>query len=202
MPEQPASAPLPADDVREACLLTLGDLGYERRAEPLRIVNLEFDFEAVFVGPDGHHSLVLVVEVADMDAGALDTLRRRLDRLSLALTRVDSLRPVTLVLVTDEISSRALDALRPLARVVVVERRDQSRDSVRAALREFSPLDPGISTPSEAAGHALARNLGALADDPDIQSLRRAAQKGTAEVEAVFADLLIDAIAGPSADPS
>ncbi len=167
----------------------------------MRIVNLEFDFEAVFVAPDDQYALVLVVEVPTLDDSALDTLRRRLDRLSLALTRAESLRPVTLVLVTPKASPRALDAIRPLARIVVVSQVDQSEDDLTNALREFRPLLSVAPASSEAVSDALTRHLGAATADPEVKSLRRAAARETKAAKAVedaFAVLLAAAIAGPA----
>lgn len=199
------SSRLPATDVRAECLRFLANQGYERKRESLRIVHLEFDFEDVLEGPHGHHGLVLVVEVRDLTPEALDALRRRLSRLSLALSRVGSRRPVTLVLVTPSASPTDVDALRPFGRVVIVERRVQTADRVADALRAFEPLDPVALARPEAADAALARHLGPSRDDEThetAQRLRVAARKGAGHVEKVFIRMVEDAISGTRPTPS
>lgn len=202
----PDTAPLlSAAHIRAECLRFLVAQGYERKRESLRIVHLDFDFEDVLEGPHGHHGLVLVVEVRDLTPDALDALRRRLGRLSLALSRTGSRRPVTLVLVTPSATPSDIDALRPLGRVVVVERREQAVDGVADALRAFVPLDPVALARPEAADAALARHLGAARDETMQETARRlrvAARRGARHVEETFVKMVEDVIANADSPSS
>lgn len=179
------------------------DYGYSEQPQPLRIVELSFEFDAVLAGPFDHQDLVLLVDQEVLDVGAL---RRRLTRLALALQRTGSQRPVALVLVAPPSPNADLEPLRPLARVVTVPRVEQSADEVAEALRAFRPIGADhLAASPVSAKRELATTLGAAATTPAARRLLAAASDGEQGVRQAFHDLFLEALAGPdssTASPS
>lgn len=189
------SKELQPDQIAPYCLSVLKEGGYEVRMEPLRIVELSFDFDQILTGPHDHHTLVLLI---DQPALAVDALRRRLSSLTLALSRTGSRRPVTLVLVAPPLDQQDLEALRQLARLVAIDRIPRAVAEVDNILREFRPLvTTDVSAPLVDALSELNKALGSQSSHPQVQKLIRAASKGQEAVEQVFRTLLEEAIEGP-----
>ncbi len=196
----PDSTPLDPADVAASCLGVLADYGYVRQPEPLRIVELSFEFDAVFAGPGDHHALVLLV---DQPAGNLDAVQRRLTSLAIALSRSGSRRPVAVVLVAPPLDSQALEALRPLARLVVVAREEQTPETVAEALRVFRPLNmDDLDAPRPGAVKELRLALGDAADNKAEKRLLSAAPDGEEAVDRAFRELLAEALSGPAPSAS
>jgi hypothetical protein len=171
------------------------DYGYSEQPQPLRIVELSFEFDAVLAGPQDHQDLVLLVEQEVLN---IDAIRRRLTRLALALQRTGSQRPVALVLVAPPSTSADLERLRPLARVVTVPRIEQSSGEVAEALRAFRPIGVDhLAASPVSAKRELATTLGAAATTPVARRLLAAASDGEQGVRQVFHDLFLEALAGP-----
>lgn len=192
--------PMPPSAVASECLQVLESYGYARQSEHLRVVELSFEFDAVLVGPDADHALVLLVDQEVLD---VDAVRRRLTSLALALSRSGSRRPVAVVLVAPPARNADLELLRPLARLVAVRRDRQTPERVAEALREFRPLDTDeLVAPRLDATKELRDELGADADSPATRRLIAAASSGEAAVHQAFRELFLEALAGPSDAPA
>src|SRR5437899_2941670 len=88
--------------------------GYKKISQPLHVADLDFDFAGALTGPNDQESLTLVV-----DGHALVAAQRRLSAFAIVLDRTGSVRPITVVVVGDDVNSKALASLEKLARVVV-----------------------------------------------------------------------------------
>ncbi len=187
---------LPPNAVARACLDALEFYGYARQPQPLRIVELSFEFDAVLAGPAKHHDLVLLVDQETLD---VEAVRRRLTSLALALSRTGSRRPIAVVLIAPPSRKADLEPLRPLARLVTVRREAQTSAEVADALREFRPLSiDELEARPVHASRELAAALGKRADVPAVQRLIAAATDGEAAVKEAFHDLFVEALADPA----
>lgn len=111
--------------------------GYTPHDEPLRVVDLSFRFDSVLTGPNEQNTLVLVVQ---QDQPDIDSVHRRLIRLTRALDRVGSRRPITLVLIGLYSDPFKLERLNELARIITVTP-DSKEDEVTKLLGPLLPLE-------------------------------------------------------------
>ena len=185
--------PLAPDQILQYVLGDLEESGFRRQAAVLRVVELSFTFDAVYLSPGGHDGLTLVIEQPEVD---VEALLRRLHRLALALINAESRRPVTLILVSEPLSSQQLDEIRPLVRLIPVDRVAQDASEVDDVLREFHPLVlENVEAQPTDAGGALATELGTLATSGAVAQIMGAAPEGVDAVDALFRDLMRTALA-------
>ncbi len=145
----------------------------------MRIDGIEFkgDFDAVLEGPDGERGLILVV---DASALSLKTVQRRLKAACLALTRTRSMRPTSMVLITEKIpDDPALAELQALCRLIVIPAGADAEDCLRSLLRLKLPQEQVVRS----ADAVLREELGGDASDPFVSALMKAARKGPSDVE-------------------
>ena len=154
--------------------------GYNRAREPLEISGVEFKgmFDAVLVGPKDQNGLVLVRRT---EATFVGEIKRAVKALVTALDRTGSMRPVTLVLATTvSPEDPAIVALHDSCRLIAVPPGGNPEDFLRVLL----PLKlPSPETAKKSADSALRGELNDSKDDPLIDTLVRAARKGSDEVQ-------------------
>lgn len=168
---------------------------YHRVPRPLHIVDVNFEFDAVMVGPENQRGLILILSAEDVP---LDSVRRRVDTFSEALKITRSMRPITLVLIrqksdnADNFDNSAIVALEKLGRVILVDP-DKPLEASLHSLLSLNP--PSTREPVESADDALRAELGNDSEDPVIRKLLKAAQKGRIDVERTLLEE-IDRLAG------
>jgi len=109
---------------------------FRRLPKPLVVGGAAFDFDAVVTGTGVSHDLVVV---SGPDA---ETQRRMLllSGLSRTLDRLQSRRPVSLVLVGLRPDRSVMAELERHARVMVIESEDPTAEEVRSAIAVLLPL--------------------------------------------------------------
>lgn len=162
----------------ELLITFLKDRGrYKPTFPPLHILDVDFAFDAVLIGPEDHNGLVLVHEVRDSSLGSISN---ELKALSIALQRTESTRAVTLLLVGDLPMTPPLSELNKLCRVIVVS----SEASFEESLASILPLDlPQAIASSESADAALKAEASFDFSDPLISKLLKAAKENETEVQ-------------------
>jgi hypothetical protein len=158
---------------------------YKLAAQPLRVQDLEFkgDFDAVLEGPNDERGLVLVV---DGTALPLSTIQRRLKALSSALTRTRSMRPTTVVLITQQPpDDSSVAELQALSRLIVISAQDNAKDCLRPLLHLKLPQDSKLPQEQvvKSADTILQEELGGQITDPFLSALIKAARKSPSDVE-------------------
>jgi hypothetical protein len=153
--------------------------GYKLTSQPMRIDGIEFsgDFDAVLQGPNDERGLVLVV---DASALSLKTVQRRLKAACVALARTKSMRPTSLVLITEKLPDDLTVAeLEALCRLIVIPAGADAEDCLRSLLRLELPQEKVVRS----ADAVLQEELGGDAGDPFVTALIKAVRKGPSDVE-------------------
>ena len=152
--------------------------GYRPVRQPLQVVDVDFKFgfDAVLVGPQNQDGLVIVLSAEDAPSGSL---QRKVKAFILLLERTGSTRPVSLVLLTAEQSTKPVAALEAICRVILVP--DDAEPE--QALHPLLPLTiPAVPENLESAEDAINFELGSDAASPLVSALLRAARKGPEDV--------------------
>ena len=151
--------------------------GYKPTPPPLHILDVDFAFDAVLIGPEDHNGLVLVHEVKNSSLGPIS---KKLKALSLALERTESTRTVTLLLLGDLPTTPPLSELNKLCRVIVVS----SDATLEESLASILPLElPQAMASTESADAALRAEASFDFSDPLIAKLLKAAKENETEVQ-------------------
>lgn len=124
-----------ADGV-ETVLRVLDEAGFERLPKPLVVGGSTFDFDAAARGTGVSHDLVVVATRQQ----APRRLLRLMAGLSRTLDQLDSKRPISLVLVDEQLDGASAEDLERHARVLTVSSADPSVDQVRQAVAVLLPL--------------------------------------------------------------
>jgi hypothetical protein len=144
------------------------------------VADVEFDFDAVMVGPDDQQNIILIYNAQSI---SLDIVHREIEAFSLILDRTESTRSITLVLITNESNNPTIKSLETLCRVVIV-----SPD--KAVAESLCRLLPLLSRDTEktiiSAEAALRHELAESSQDPLIIELLNAAYKSDSAVEATM----------------
>lgn len=153
----------------ETVLGVLETVGFERLPKPLVVAGSTFDFDAAARGTGVSHDLVVVAT----NTRAPKRLVRLLSGLSRTLDQAESRRPVSLVLLGDEVDGATSTDLERHARVLTIESGDPEADQVRRAIAVLMPLalpsttsrgrDP-LTEVAETLGSALSKEHRALVD--------------------------------------
>ena len=171
---------------------TLSENAYRPVPAPLRVAGVDFGFDAALVGPGDYGNLVVVVADDGSDSASVV---RRVRSLMLVLSRSNSARPVTVVLVSP-VSSKAGAALSEFAHVVTIDPDGEERD-VQRALRSLLKLHmPKMIGPIQTET-VFAEALGSLRADAVSKAIITASRHGSAEVEAALLRLVSDAVQAP-----
>lgn len=176
-------------------LKTLSENAYTPVPAPLRVAGVDFGFDAALVGPGDYGNLVVVV---GDDGSDYTNVVRRVRSLMLVLSRSNSARPVTVVLVSPA-SSKAIEALSEFAHVVTVDPEGEERD-VQRVLRSLLKLHmPKAIGPIQTEA-VFTKALGSLRTDAASKAIISASRHGSAEVEATLLRLVSDAVQTPIAE--
>ena len=161
---------------------TLIAAGYRTEGNHLALLGVNFAFDRVLSGPDNQTSLVVLLAA---QPGELNKVRRRLRNLVAALSRTDSYRPITAVIVgTPRSDGSDVADICPTIYV-------GPGDDPKAKLGPLLPLTlPAPVESRESAEDVLRHKLGTAAQDALFAELLAAARLGAEQVEAVlFASL-------------
>lgn len=153
---------------------------YRQVPQPLSIadVDFQFDFDAVLEGPDDHCGLVLIL---NSEKAPLYSVQRKIKAFSIVLARTNSMRPITLVLITEKINDPAIESLEKLCRVITIS---PNNNDLRTCLRTILPLRlPELVKTRGSTDVTLREELGYDIEDVLISALLKAAQKNSSEVE-------------------
>lgn len=177
-----------------AVLQVLESAGFQRLPKPLVVAGAAFDFDAAVTGTGPSHDLV-VISGSDADH---DRLPQLLSGLSRRLDRVESRRPVSVVLLGPRPTGDVLARLEVNARVLVLEGVEPSVSDIEDSIAVLLPLQiPPTSGTTVAPLDELAARLG-QGLTPDHQMLMDAAPAGTAAVQDAlrkFIDEVFDEVA-------
>lgn len=168
----------------ETVLGLLETVGFERLPKPLVVAGSTFDFDAAARGTGVSHDLVVVAT----SPKAPKRLVRLLSGLSRTLDQVESRRPVSLVLLGEQLDGSTTADLERHARVLTIESDNPEADQVRRAVAVLMPLalpsttrrgrDP-LTEVAETLGSTLSKEHRALIDAAKVgpeevrESLRR-----------------------------
>ncbi len=120
----------------ETVVEVLEHAGFQRLPRPLMVAGTALDFEAAVTGTGPSHDLVIVAPSPHHTS----RLVRLMSALSRTLDQFGSTRPVSLVLVGEEIDQRMLTELERHARVLSVGSLAPSPEDVRQAVAVLLPL--------------------------------------------------------------
>jgi hypothetical protein len=165
--------------------------GYKKISQPLHVADLDFDFAGALTGPNDQDSLTLVV---DGRGPALAAARRRLSAFAIVLDRTGSVRPITVVVVGDDVNSKALASLEKLARVVVVT----SETSLADSLFTLLPLVLPEPIAADLSADAVLREELQGQSDSVTNRLLRAAKNSADRVKTTMRNLIKEAIEAKS----
>jgi hypothetical protein len=167
---------------------TLQGAGYRVVPSPLAVAGLKFEFRAVLVGPEGSVDLVLVADTAfDQE----NRLLQQVEAVARALDIARSTRPLTLVVAGPRPSSRVIEGLSKVCRVLAVG--TFGGDSYVAALNNWLAVLLPLEIPETYSGLAdpmtqiLAKASGLL---PEIQSLVQVSANGRVAVQRRIHELI------------
>ncbi|MBJ6986275.1 hypothetical protein [Devosia sp. MC521] len=163
---------------------------YKSLRMPLSVAGISFNFSAAVVGTDRSSDLVVVSDTTETsDAKILS----QIEGLARALDAVSSVRPLTLVLTGTRPTTKTLDAMASVCRVLVTDG-GASEDEIKQRIAVLLPLElPPLKSPiTDIVG------LMDLTDDEDPLALRflEEAANGTEEVK----QLLFDLVSAPFSD--
>jgi hypothetical protein len=114
----------------------LEEAGYHAVPMPLVVAGTSFDFDAALIGSGSSQDLVLIGGIST-DAERLVQLVSGLNR---SLDRVESRRPVSLVLLGERPDPASITSLEAAARVMTVNDPDPTQDEVALAVAILLPL--------------------------------------------------------------
>lgn len=177
------SPPGPVERVASLLL----ESGYVQLESPINIAGVPFEFDAVFVGGDRAHDIVVVV---DMVLNSDRRVRQRIDALGTALDVVGSLRPVSVVTVGPPPAHDVLEMMSRVARVLVVGA-DGQEATIRGALAVLLPLE--VPTATSTSSEPFRAVTAWLEEDPHrgtVAPLLSAASKGEKAVSKALAEYL------------
>jgi hypothetical protein len=162
----------------ETVLGVLEEAGFERLPKPLVVAGSSFDFDAAARGTGVSHDLVVVAASPKEPR----RLVRLLSGLSRTLDQAESRRPVSLVLLGEQLNGSTGADLERHARVLTIESAEPGPDDVRQAVAVLMPLAlPSAATtgrePLAEVAHALGRAM-----SQEHQALVEAARIGPDEV--------------------
>ena len=120
----------------ETVLAELEQATFQRLAGPLVVDGTAFDFDAAVVGTDVSHDLVVV----SGPSARPQRLVQLVTGLSRTLDRLQSRRPVSLVLVGTPMERSAMAELENHARVLVIEGNAPTSEEVQRAIAVLLPL--------------------------------------------------------------
>ncbi len=164
---------------------------YSVSPEPIHVLEIDFHFDGVLLGPDTHNGLVLVQEVVGK---SLSAVSKKIRAFTLALERSESMRVVTLVLVGQVPDPDTFVELSQLCRVVVVSDQEPLGESLASIL----PLTlPKPLSSSETADEALKSELGPTFSEQFTGRLIKAARDSQQKVQETMRGA-VDEIAQPS----
>jgi hypothetical protein len=163
---------------------------YRPSPEPVHILDIDFHFDGVLLGPDDHNGLVLVHAVT---GNSFSAVSKKLRAFTLALERTASMRTVTLALVGRAPDPDTFAELSRFCRVLVVA--DES--SLVESLASILPLSlPQPLSASDTADAALKAELGDSFSEPFISRLIKAARESEEQVQKTVRSV-VDEIAQP-----
>ncbi len=120
----------------------LHDAGFERLPKPLVVGGASFDFDAAAKGTGVSHDLVVIAGPQSSPKHLVQLLRG----LSRMLDQAQSLRPVSLVLIGEEVDAPMRLDMERCARVLSITNPEPTPDEIRRAVAVLLPL----SLPSSA----------------------------------------------------
>lgn len=120
----------------ETVLDVLETVGFERLPKPLVVAGSTFDFDAAARGTGVSHDLVVVATNLQEPR----RLVRLLSGLSRTLDQAESRRPVSLVLLGEQLDGSTTADLERHARVLTIESGDPAPDQVLQAVAVLVPL--------------------------------------------------------------
>ncbi|MAY96186.1 MAG: hypothetical protein CMH84_06575 [Nocardioides sp.] len=164
-------------------LSVLENAGFERLPKPLTVAGAEFDFEAAARGTDTSHDLVLIA--TDHVSGR--RLQRLVAGLARSLDRVESRRPMTLVLIGVPASTERI-GLERFARVLPIPSLTPTRAAIEEAVAVLLPLKlpaAEIVHGSDPVNEVMAA-LGPIKATPEHIELVRASADGADGVRQVL----------------
>jgi hypothetical protein len=165
----------------EEVLRLLQANGYTSNAPTVSVGGVDFNFDAVLSGPGSQNGLI-VVATLDGDAARW---RRRIANLCTALSRTNSRRPVTAIVLAAE-GSPVVDPEAACSTFAVT-----FADDPKVVLAPLLPLQlPAPSVARESAETLLRAQLGDAARDDLATTLLAAARLGADEVANVLHDSL------------
>lgn len=120
----------------ESVVQILESVGFERLPSPLLVGGAAFDFDAAAIGTGVSHDLVIV----SSPATPAEHLLNLLSALNRTLDRLQSTRPVSVVLLGTHPGSATMVELESHARILAVEGHESNAQSVRKALAVLLPF--------------------------------------------------------------
>ena len=179
----------------ELVIAFLKDHGrYVPSPEPIHILDIDFHFDGILIGPGTHNGLVLVHGVS---GNKFNPIAKKIRAFTLALERSASMRVVTLVLVGQPPDTLIFAELSRLCRVLVVSNESSLGDSLASILPLTLPQPMSASGTADA---ALRTELGDLHSDPFLSRLIKAARESEEEVQKTMR-IAVDEIALPTKSP-
>ena len=178
----------------EVVLEELERAGFEQLSKPLVVAGVAFDFDAAVTGTGVSHDLVVIV---GQDADPLHLIRL-LSGLTRSLDRLESKRPLSVVLIGSRPGNATLSRLQESARVILIKSRHPKPNEVQNALSVLLPLTlpATMQTTIDPLGE-LTRCLGDDASD-EHRALMDTARAGPDAVCDAFQNFLEEAL--PSED--
>ena len=160
----------------------LNNAGYERLGVSLSLGDITLNFDAILQGPQKGSELVLIE--TNQTNKSFSELLKRIEILTLLLSRTNSSRVVNLILDNFAVESNELRELEGFCRVIQVL--GDSTNDIAQSLNTLLPLVlPEPVEMERSATSALERNLGSLAKDSTIKQLVNAAQVASEDVERI-----------------
>jgi hypothetical protein len=160
----------------ERVVALLGEAGYERLPQPVRVAGIPFEFSAVLVAGS---SLDLIAVVDTVTNTNLSSIRQRVEGLSRALDLVESRRSLTVVLIGPEPVQELQLALTRVARVLVAGVPTDTQD-LQQAIAVLLPLE--LATLEQMPESWASAREKLLAAHPAAADLLQAAKFGSEEV--------------------
>lgn len=162
---------------------------YRHVVKPLRIADIEFQFDAVLVGPNGSDDIVVVVNLQEVSSTALS---RRIRGLVTVLDRLQSRRSVSVVLIVRSDFRFDVSGLDKYCHVVVVRPGKPLESSLRTLLPLVLPEPSALHVNAEA---ALRHEMGLELQSEFVNKVIAAARSGSDDVRTIFEHELASIVA-------
>ncbi len=162
------------------------------RPQPRLVIvdDVDFEFDAILRGPGDSHGLVLVM---DCPVTRLPLAVSRVRAFSQMMLRTGSIRPLSVVAVTELDEPGVLNELSAICRVIRVVDGDDA--SVRARLRPLLPLIlPEPESPQGDVSRLLRKALETVTPEELVSSLINAGRKDDKAVESAIVEAINSAI--------